>query len=152
MTMTKCNMETLRPPITELELTGTVASGLGEGTFFTQLDWLVEFFRCRLGFVPYPGTFNFKMQGAPWEQGRAQLLQTPGVEVSPTVGCCGAFCYPIKLTGGVSGVAIFPDVPGYPTDKLEVVASVNVRQTLAVIDGDELKIFIDVAGDTRRKI
>jgi len=146
MTMPESNLETQQSPLTELELTGTVASGLGEGTFFTQLDWLVEFFRSRLGFVPYPGTFNFQMQGVLWQNSRAQLLQTPVVAVPPTAGCCGAFCYPVRLTSEVTGVAIFPDVPGYPIEKLEVIAQVNIRQALGVADGDELKIFIDVAG------
>lgn len=135
-----------------LELIGTVNSGLGEGKFFIQLDWVVEFFQTHLGFVPYCGTFNLQMQGEEWAQGRDQLLQSSGMDVLPPEGRCGAKCYPVRLMGCIFGVAVFPDVDDYPRDKLEVVAPFNVRQALGVKDGDCLKVLIDLTSNTNWRL
>lgn len=132
----------------DLKLIGTVTSGLGEGTYFTQLDWVIDFFQTHLGFVPYQGTFNLQMQGKAWVQGRNQLLHGSGIEVPPRQGSCRAKCFLVRLTGCVSGVVVFPAVGDYPLNKLEVVAPVNVRQALEVKDGDRLKVLIDMASDT----
>lgn len=136
----------------DLELIGTVTSGLGDGTFFTQLDWVVDFFKTHLGFLPYRGTFNLQMRGEEWLQGRDLLLQGAGIDVPPKKGRCGANCYPVRLTGCVNGVALFPAVDDYPLDKLEVIAPINVRQALGVNNGDRLKVFIDIASDTRLQL
>jgi riboflavin kinase len=52
--------------VTETEtllLVGEACSGLGEGAGFTRLDWVRREFLAKLGFEPYPGTFNLHMGG-----------------------------------------------------------------------------------------
>ena len=42
-------------------LTGKIVSGIKQGTFFTQLDWVQEQCLEKLGFKPYPGTLNLEI-------------------------------------------------------------------------------------------
>jgi riboflavin kinase len=40
---------------------GKVASGRGEGQYFTQLSWVCKQFSIKFGFEPVAGTFNLKL-------------------------------------------------------------------------------------------
>jgi CTP-dependent riboflavin kinase len=127
-----------------VELEGVVCSGLGEGRRFTRLGWAEAAFRAKLGFAPYPGTFNLLMRGAGWQEARRRLLAGEGLLIVPPAGFCSARCYPLRLADCVAGAAVFPDVPGYPLDKMEVVAPVSVRETLGVSDGATVKLRVEI--------
>jgi len=127
-------------PAEALDLEGTVASGLGIGARFTSLAWVADAFEARLGFRPHPGTFNLRMEGASWEVARRRLASAPGIEIPPAQGFCAARCFRVLLEGRVAGAALFPDVPDYPADKLEVVAPVSVVEALGLRDGGRVKL------------
>ncbi len=46
----------------ERVIQGIVQGGLGQGNSFTQLDWVRQQFRDKIGFDPYPGTLNLRVQ------------------------------------------------------------------------------------------
>lgn len=125
-------------------LEGTVQSGLGEGSIFTQLDWVLTEFHAKLGFRPSPGTFNLSMGGGEWEAARTKLMSRQGIEITPPEGFCGAKCFAVILANRLKGYAIFPEIDGYPADKLEILAPVLVRKTLGATDGDRLKIRLQI--------
>ena len=128
-----------------VELEAVVCSGLGEGMVFTRLDWAEQEFRAKLGYSPYPGTFNLQLRDANWPETRARWLGGRGAAIVPPPGFCAARCFPVQLEGGIAGAAVFPDVPGYPPDKVEVVAPVSLRKALGVADGDVVKLRIEIA-------
>jgi riboflavin kinase len=128
-----------------VELEAVVCSGLGEGRVFTRLDWAEQEFRAKLGYSPYPGTFNLQLRDANWPETRARWLGGRGAAIVPPAGFCAATCYPVQLEGRITGAAVFPDVPGYPPDKVEVIAPVSLREALGVADGDVVKLRIEIA-------
>ncbi|CAI07879.1 DUF120 domain-containing protein [Aromatoleum aromaticum] len=132
----------MRETGTTVKLQGVVCSGLGEGTRFTTIDWVVEEFRTRLGFAPCPGTFNLRMDGARWEALRLRLLATRGIAITPRHGLCAAKCFPVRLAGRLSGALVLPDMDDYPPDKLEVIAPLPVRHTLGLADGDAVQLHV----------
>lgn len=127
-------------PDDALELEGTAAAGLGAGAHFTSLAWVADAFEARLGFRPHPGTFNLRMDGAAWEAARRRLAAARGIEIPPAEGFCAARCFRVLLGGQVTGAAVFPDVPDYPADKLEVVAPVSVVEVLGVRPGARVQV------------
>lgn len=48
-------------PIKVIELVGTVVKGMGEGSYYMSLNGYRLQFISRLGFDPYPGTLNIKL-------------------------------------------------------------------------------------------
>ena len=44
-----------------LEITGKIVSGIKQGAYFTQLDWVQEQCLMKLGFRPFPGTLNLEI-------------------------------------------------------------------------------------------
>jgi CTP-dependent riboflavin kinase len=123
-----------------LVVTGSLASGLGEGAYFTKLDWVVRGFEEKLGFRPYPGTFNLTMAGAAWQQIRVELVRAAGIALPPHPGNCGAKCFRLLVEERHAGVLIIPDVADYPEDKFEIVAPVELRPRLAVVDGEKVRV------------
>lgn len=119
------------------EIHGTVADGVGEGRGFTQLGWVRDQFRTRLGFDPYPGTLNVRVQDASaldeWRTG-------PSISIEPGApGFCASRCYPIRI-GGIAAAWIVPEVAGYPRDLIEIMAPVSLRETLNLNTGDAVLI------------
>lgn len=123
---------------------GVVASGLGEGAGFTSLPWVVEQVVAKLGYVPFPGTFNLRMHGTEWRVARSRMERASGIGIEPPAGFCRAKCFAVELPGGLPATAVIPEVDGYPADKLELLAAVSVRGHLAVRDGDALRLTLAV--------
>jgi CTP-dependent riboflavin kinase len=125
-----------------LSLEGVACSGLGEGAGFTRLEWVRREFLAKLGFDPYPGTFNLLMRGPEWEEARRVMAGEAGIAITPEPGFCAAKCFLVVIAGRITGAVVFPQVEGYPADKFEVVSAVPVRQALDVADGDSVAVSV----------
>ena len=44
-----------------IELSGSVASGLGEGSYYMSLKGYTKQFKVKIGYAPFPGTLNIKL-------------------------------------------------------------------------------------------
>lgn len=132
-----------------LELEGQVAPGLGEGSRFTAIEWVIQEFRRKLGFVPWPGTFNLRMRGIAWDRARARLRAAAGISITPQDGFCAAKCFGVSIAGHLTGAVVFPEMPDYPDDKFEIVAPLPIRETLGLQDGDLVNLRLDLAFSAR---
>lgn len=141
------------PTITSLEmlsslvtadawLRGRVVSGKGEAAGFTNLPWVREQTKSKLGFSPYPGTLNIQIESAEDLATWAAIRGRDGIPLEPKPGFCAARCYPVSVEGQAAGAIIYPLVPNYPSDVVEVVAPVSLRQTIAVADGSPLTLAL----------
>lgn len=120
--------------------------GLGEAPGFTQLPWVLEQCRIKLGFEPFPGTVNLEVLPeylAPWQALRA----TPGTAVltPPEPGFCDAVCHTVSIAGRLAAATITPHVGDYPADKLELLAPVNVMDALQLRLGQVVTVTFPTA-------
>jgi len=115
-------------------------TGLGEAPAFTELAWVTEQCRDKLGFAPFPGTVNLEVvpEDLPlWEQ----LKRRPGVVLAPpNPSFCEATCQRVSIGGQIAGATIVPHVGGYPANKLELLAPCPVVDTLGLRLAEELAI------------
>ena len=72
-------LETEYPPSVTLE--GIVFTGLGEGAYYIGKEHYRKQFIEKLGFEPYPGTLNLKLDGEYDFKARTELEAYPAVEV-----------------------------------------------------------------------
>ena len=121
-----------------MELIGFVEDGVLQASSFTQLDWVREQFRAKVGFDPYPGTLNVRVVNA---IALAVWRERPGIVIVPSVpGYCAARCYPARVGGRVAAAWILPEVAGYPDALVELMAPVSLRAALQLKTGDVVSI------------
>lgn len=127
----------------EKTIKGKILSGVGQGVHFTQLDWVKSQFKEKLGFDPYPGTINLKLDKKD-EKMYHDILKAGGIEiVPPTSEFCLSKSYPVSL-GKIKAAIILPCVRDYPKDIVEIMAPVKIKEKLKVKDGDELEFTIKI--------
>lgn len=127
------------------KLMGRLASGEGNGRYFTQLDWARQQFKDKLGVDPYPGTINLAVDDPESLKTWSKIKSLPGVRINnPNDGPndCDARCYLVSLGGRVDGAIVFPEVAGYSPTKVEIVFALEVRDALGLNDGDLLSVEI----------
>lgn len=126
---------------------GQVVSGLGEGRFITELDWVRSQCQSKLGFSPAPGTFNLRVFRE--ELAKLHLLANRrGVKLlPPSHAFAVSKCFTAEVAG-IRAAVIRPMLDDYPADLLEIIAPVNLREALNVRDGDAVEVCIMLEADT----
>lgn len=127
-------------------LTGIIFSDLGQASTFMALEWVQELLQDRLGYRPFPATLNIRPKDAHdselWRRAQSELS---GVALAPTAGgFCSARIFRVAIHSEskepVEGAILLPEVTGYPTDKIEIVAPIQLKNHLGVKDGDQLTV------------
>ena len=80
-------------------LTGKIVIGVGQGAFFTGLDWFQEQCQEKLGFKPHPGTLNIKIStdSVPIIE---KLENAGGPEfIPPDANFCSGKAFPVSIAG-----------------------------------------------------
>lgn len=130
-------------------LTGTVTGGMGEGRHYITLSGYATQFRERLGYEPYPGTFNVELdeESVRARSGMASLVPTPidgWEDEDRTFG--PAECYPCRLVLGEQEFdgahIIVPERTHHDEDQLEIIAPAKLREELAADDGDRVTVHV----------
>ncbi len=128
-------------------ITGKAATGKGEAAFFTQLDWVQEQCRHKLGFSPYPGTLNLVLTEDSLPVIEA-LQREKGIElIPPDPNFCAASAFPVTIDT-LKGAIIVPaeDVRIHGKSIIEVLAPVRLKTALKIADGDQVLVRIDRPG------
>lgn len=117
--------------------------GIRVASDFTQVPWVKDQFACKLAIDAYPGTLNLEILEPEDLQAFESLKAREGVEITPEqASFCSAKCYPVLIAGKVEGAIVFPCVADYPKNKMELIAPVPVRKTLALNAGDIIEVEI----------
>ena len=121
---------------------GTVFSGSGEGKKFICLPWVKRQIEDKLGFSPYSGTLNLHLSKESVEK-RVLLENTKGMMIEPQVGYCPGVLFRACI-GGLECAVVVPKVPNYPSDVLEIIAPVCLREHLKLMDGSLVTVSVNV--------
>jgi riboflavin kinase, archaea type len=124
-----------------LGIEGRVASGLGEGRYYLSQPGYVIQFSERLGYAPYPGTLNVRVDAATlrtlsvvsgWTGQRIDGFEASG----RTFG--GATCHAARMNGRPCHL-IRPDRSHYK-DVVEFIAPERLRDALHLVDGQSVRV------------
>lgn len=128
----------------QLAIHGTVETGLGKGKQFVEKDGYQRQFSQRLGFEPYPGTLNVRIDDT--ERGILSVLEnTDGIEIDPfenggtTYG--GAKCFPALVREVEDCAVILPDRSDHD-DVVEVISPTHLRSALEIDEGDPVEVRV----------
>lgn len=120
---------------------GEIVSGKQEAGYFMSLTWVRTQCTTGLGFEPYPGTLNVRVN-----QDILQVLKTTAKDIGfrlvpEAEGFCDAYCLELTI-GGYAGAVVFPNVSGCYSEIVEVIGPVKFKEALGVKDGDEIEITV----------
>jgi riboflavin kinase len=112
-----------------------------------NLDWVQRTLTKCLGYTPFPATLNVR----PRSQDDARTWATVQEKFSPIAllsedGFCSARLYRIQVHGPdnfgarMNAAVLVPNIDDYPSDKIEIVAPVQLKRTWGVRDGDSLTL------------
>lgn len=122
-------------PAPSVLLQGLYGRGLGKAAGFLSLDWVRQRIESITGFAPYPGTFNLDLLPASAERLSRfrDFHDRSGRPFKSNPGFCDAVLFPCKLQSRFAeadAFALFPLVPGYPVNKLEIIAPIPLSERL----------------------
>ena len=127
------------------QLRGRLATGIGQGKHFTQLDWARQQFMVKLGIAPFPGTTNLLVKDSESMKVWNHHNSTPAIRIdNPNDGPhdCDGRCYPVSINGQIDGAIVFPEVAGYSPIQIEIIAAMEVRDSLNIDDGDSVSLEV----------
>lgn len=123
-------------------LSGKVITGLGEGQYYISLEGYREQFREKLGFDPYPGTLNIKLDEKSIDI-RKKVTESINImgftDMKRTFG--KGSCFRIRISD-IEGAVITPERTHYPEDIIEIIAPVNLRTDLDLKDGHNVIVEV----------
>jgi riboflavin kinase, archaea type len=140
----KVLMEKNYPPSVTLE--GTVFTGLGEGAYYISKPDYKKQIMEKMGFEPYPGTLNVKLNSDYDIKTRKDLEAYPALDVMGFQNETRTFglvkCYPAIIGGTVKGALVTALRSHYDASVLEIIAPVCLRKQLGLKDGNKVKVEI----------
>jgi len=129
--------------MSRIRIRGRIVEGLREAGNFTQIPWVKRKFVEKLSIDPYPGTLNLEIIDPESLQSFKTLKSKKGIEITPEdPSFCSAKCYSVVIGSQLKGAIVFPLVDGYPENKMELIASQNIKQTLSLNTGEVLEVEI----------
>jgi riboflavin kinase len=121
---------------------GKVFTGEGNGKKYLALPWVKQQIEEKLGFTPFLGTLNLRLTKESATR-RKLLEKTEATTICPAEGYCVGML--LKATVSDTECAIIlPQVKGYPKNVLEIIAPVNLRETLNLKDNDAVAVAVQV--------
>lgn len=131
-----------------MKISGVIQSGAGKGAFFTQVDWVVEQCNKMLGYRPFPGTLNLRINDSDLES-VSLLSAKPDFELVPDdPAFCSAQVKKVVIND-IAAAVVLPDEEVRIHEKcvLEVISNCSLKQTLGLADGDTVSLSWDEASD-----
>lgn len=123
-----------------MELEGEVTSGLGKGKYYMSKQVYQEEFDDKLGFRPFPGTLNLKVD----EDERKEFEENGETLEIREVYEDGERLSNVDVTpcriGEVECGLLKLEFTEYPDSIAEIVAPVDLREKFDLEDGDRIKI------------
>ena len=118
-------------------ITGKIVSGVKQGAFFTQLDWVQEQCLEKLGFEPYPGTLNLEIAEEKLSIVDA-LLQRNGIDlIPPNSNFCSGQAVAVSVGGNPAAIVLpAEEVRIHAKNVIEIISHLKLKDALNVDDGD----------------
>lgn len=127
----------------KIAIAGKVFSGLGEGGYYVGMPGYRKQFIQKLGFDPYPGTLNVRLETERDLEAKTQIERLPAIRIEGfkddkrTYG--GASCYKATING-VDAAILVIERTHHPADVIEVISQHFLRKKLKLKDGSAVKV------------
>ncbi len=131
-----------------VELKGTIVSGMGEGAYYMGLKGYTRQFQSKIGYVPYPGTLNVRLDQKIHQEAIRQFETLDGVKIKSfsdgkrTYGWVK--CFTARLNNSASCELIILERTHHDDSIIELIAKSCLRRTAKLKDGSKISIRIPI--------
>lgn len=141
---------------------GKIVTGMGEGAYYMSLDGYKKQFQHKLGYKPFPGTLNVKIEDKSYMNSRKDLINYPSIFIDGFKNSDRTFgwvrCYPATISqdSKFRQEGIDSQSPDYCSEVhvlllerthhnnnlLEVIGPLNLKESCNLKNGDSVVIKI----------
>ena len=142
--------KSLRSSSSNVLLKGTLVSGMGEGAYYMSLKGYTKQFKIKIGYIPFPGTFNVKLGKKEYTEAIRQFEGMDGMHIhgysdgKRTYGWVK--CFKAKLNSSFDCELIRLERSHHDTSTIELISKSNLRKIAKLSDGSKVTIMIPING------
>jgi riboflavin kinase len=131
-----------------VELKGTLVSGMGEGAYYMSLKGYTTQFKSKIGFVPFPGTLNVRLDKKVHQEAIKQFETLDGIKIKSfsdgkrTYGWVK--CFPAKLNNSINCQLIILERTHHDDSIVELISKLCIRKSGKLKDGSKVTIKIPI--------
>ena len=131
-----------------IELKGTLVSGMGEGAYYMALKGYTQQFKSKIGYIPFPGTLNVRLDKKIHQEAIKQFETLEGVKINSfsdgkrTYGWVK--CFKGKLNNSINCELIILERTHHDDSIIELISKVCIRKTGKLKDGSKVTIKIPI--------
>ena len=131
-----------------VELKGTLVSGMGEGAYYMGLKGYTKQFESKIGYVPYPGTLNVKLDQKIHQEAIKQFETFDGVKIKSfsdgkrTYGWVK--CFNAKLNNSTNCELIILERTHHDDSIIELISKTCLRKIAKLKDDSKVSIKIPI--------
>ena len=126
----------------KIVLKGTVFSGSGSGKNFVCLPWVKRQIEENFSFSPFPGTLNLYLNKENAKK-KIHLENATGIMIEPQTGNYPGVLFKACVRS-LECAVVAPKVPNYPSDLLEIISKMYLREHLKLTDGSFVTVSVSV--------
>ncbi|MHA7646774.1 DUF120 domain-containing protein [Nitrosopumilus sp. S4] len=131
-----------------VDLQGTLVSGMGEGAYYMGLKGYTKQFKSKIGYIPFPGTLNVRLDKKIHQEAIKQFETLNGVKIHSfsdgkrTYGWVK--CFQAKINNSINCELIILERTHHDESIIELISKVCIRKSAKLKDGSKISIRIQV--------
>ena len=131
-----------------VELKGTLVSGMGEGAYYMGLKGYTKQFQSKIGYVPFPGTLNVRLDQKIHQETIKQFETLNGIKIKGFADGKRTYgwvkCFSGKLNNSAHCELIILERTHHDDSIIELISQSCLRKTAKLKDGSKISIKIQI--------
>lgn len=132
-----------------IDFEGQIITGMGEGAYYMSLNGYKKQFKEKLGYEPYPGTLNIKLNSMLFVEAKKEMLKYPAIKIEGFSDQSRTFgwvkCYPayINDSRNINSSILILERTHYDDTIIELIAPFSIKEQFSLKNGDYVKLKVD---------
>jgi riboflavin kinase len=126
-----------------------IITGMGEGAYYMSLDGYKKQFKEKLGYEPYPGTLNIKLNSMLFVEAKKEMLKYPSINIEGFSDQSRTFgwvkCYPASINDSknINSSILILERTHYDDSIIELIAPFSIKEQFSLKNGDYVKLKVN---------
>jgi riboflavin kinase, archaea type len=132
-----------------IDFEGHIITGMGEGAYYMSLKGYKQQFKEKLGYEPYPGTLNIKLNSSLYVEAKKEMLKYSSINIEGFSDQSRTFgwvkCYPayINDSDSINSSILILERTHYDDSIIEIIAPFSIKEQFSLKNGDYIKLKVN---------